>query len=79
MKTTFYSVTYRTWGMDSAKDKWFDNREDAYKFYNSADDDLRCDHPVAHSFSNPEKIEEAERIIEWQNEMERYYEELRNY
>ena len=63
MKTTFYSVTYRTWGMDFAADRWFDNREEAYNFYNSADDNLRCDRPVAHCLSNAAKIAELKAAI----------------
>lgn len=70
MKKTIYTVTFRTWGMDSAATKWFDNREDAYKFYDSANDNLRVDRPVAHRLSNPARIAEAEAIIEDQREWE---------
>lgn len=59
MKKTFWSVEYRNWGADSASVRWFDDRDEAYKFANN---DYR-DKPVAHTYSNPDKIAEAEERV----------------
>lgn len=57
---TFYSVEYRCWGADMTYTKWFDNKDDAWKFYNQHN---YVDKPVCHNFKNPDKIQAMENII----------------
>ena len=66
---TFYSVTYYVMGR-GRETKFFDNPNDAMKFYNKAD---RADKPKKLTYSNPQKIKELEEYIREQNAYSRYY------
>lgn len=66
---TFYSVTYYVMGRGK-ETKFFDNPNDAMKFYNKAD---RADKPKKLTYSNPQKIKELEEYIREQNAYSRYY------
>lgn len=60
MKKTFYTVHYTGIGYNDISTAWFDNKEEADKF--AARD--YADKPVRHTFSRPEVIREAERLVE---------------
>lgn len=60
MKKTFYTVRYAIWGASYTSTAWFDNLADAKKF--AADD--YCDTIAVRTFTNPEKIKEAEREVD---------------
>lgn len=69
MTKTFWSVKYSVWGSSIPHEEWFDNKEAADEF---AAHDYR-DNPVAHRFSNPEKIAAAEFAVKngcWPNKYE---------
>ena len=66
---TFYYVTYYVMGRGK-ETKYFDNPNDAMKFYNKAD---RADKPKKLTYSNPQKIKELEEYIREQNAYSRYY------
>lgn len=53
----FYSVRFRNWGADSAGTAWFDNKEDADKFYDSRD---YVDPPKEHQARSTKTIEKYE-------------------
>lgn len=57
----FYSVKYRNWGADSAGMAWFDNKEDADKFYDSRD---YVDSPVEHQARSAKTIAEYEELCQ---------------
>lgn len=59
MKKTFYSVNYAVWGADNLRTIWFDDLTDAKRFANH---DYR-DGVVTHTYSNPGKIADAERLV----------------
>jgi hypothetical protein len=53
MQKTFWSVKYRNWGADAPGVAWFDNKKDAFNFYNSRN---YVDSPVRHVTRSAEKI-----------------------
>lgn len=60
---TFYYVTYYVMGRGK-ETKYFDNKNDAIKFYNST---KAADKPKSVTYNNPQKIEELEEHIKYQN------------
>ena len=60
---TFYYVTYYVMGRGK-ETKYFENKNDAIKFYNSTE---AADKPKSVTYNNPQKIEELEEHIKYQN------------
>ena len=57
----FYSVKFRNWGADAPGTAWFDNKEDADKFYNSRD---YVDAPVEHQARSEKTIAKYEELCQ---------------